>query len=35
MNELFPKVAMADVKIDDPVLMDKCDMAEKMGFSLR
>lgn len=35
MNQLFPKGVAMDIKIDDPALMDKCDMAEKMGFTTR
>jgi hypothetical protein len=33
MNQLFPRGSEEDLKIDDPVLIDKCDMAEKMGFT--
>lgn len=35
MKQLFPKSSGEIFKIDDPVLMDKCDMAEKMGFTRR
>ena len=35
MNQLFPKGLAQDIKIDDPILLDKCDMAEKMGFTTR
>lgn len=34
MSQLFPKGMTID-KVDDPVLLDKCDMAEKMGFTIR
>lgn len=35
MNILFPLNTGEDLRIDDPQLLDKCDMAEKMGFTTR
>lgn len=35
MNLLFPLYKNEDLKIDDPVILDKCDMAEKMGLTTR
>lgn len=35
MKQLFYKNLGEEFKIDDPVLLDKCDMAEKMGFTKR
>jgi hypothetical protein len=32
---LFPFSNGEDFKVDDPALLDKCDMAEKMGLSTR
>jgi hypothetical protein len=34
MKQLFPE-NLKEFRADDPALLDKCDMAEKMGYSLK